>query len=276
MSLSATNIKELKATANVCRIDAIEMIYAAKSGNPGGSLSAADLIVFICRYLMDAGFVAPSRDRFILSKGHACPILYSLLIQDGLLEEAEKSTFRQINSRLQTHPDIRTPGIDFTSGSLGMGLSAAVGMALGFRIQRRAHQVYVLIGDGESQEGQVWEAAMAAAHFELGQLVCFIDANDYQQDGAIHEIMKIEPLEAKWKSFGWSVADVNGHDFNELEDAVKRLRSQAPKLPKLIIARTKKGKGVSFMEEGNRWHTGADLNNELKERALIELRAANG
>lgn len=269
----------LEDVARACRRDVIESVHAAKSGNPGGCLSAADMIVYVYERLLEpkgAPLGANDRDRFVLSKGHACPVLYSLLIQHGHLRPEEKYTFRKIDSRLQTHPDLRTPGIDFTSGSLGQGLSAAVGIALGLRVQGLSRKVYALLGDGETQEGQVWEAAMSAAHFGLGELVVFLDANGFQQDGATADVMKIDPIAEKWKSFGWAVREIDGHSFDAMEKALGELREEAPRKPKLVLGRTTKGKGVSFMEKGNTWHTGAKMTDELKALALDELGGRRG
>jgi len=245
------NIHRLEDNARLVRRHVIKTIYNAGSGHPGGSLSATDVLVALYFEVMKHKPDDPKwsdRDRFILSKGHAAPALYACLAETGYFPVEELSTLRKIGSRLQGHPDMRkTPGIESSTGSEGQGLSNGLGMALMGKLDSIPYTVYVMIGDGENNCGQIWEAAMAAAHFKLDNLVAILDRNKLQLDGTTKDIMSLEPLDDKWKSFGWNVIKVNGHDFKKLLTAFKRAK-RTKGAPTIIIANTVKGKGVSFME----------------------------
>jgi len=249
------------------------MIHNAASGHPGGALSAADIVTALYYHEMRIKPKTPGwrdRDRFILSKGHACPVLYSILAMRGYFPEKELFTLRKINSRLQGHPDMkRTPGVDSTSGSLGNGLSVGLGMALALRARKSNARVYVMLGCGELDEGMVWEAAMSATKFKLANLVAIIDYNRLQLDGTNDAVIPLEPLDDKWKAFGWNVLKIDGHDFNQIIHAFSAAR-RAPRIPTVIIANTVKGKGVSYMENKPEWHGKAPNDNEL-EKALSEV-----
>lgn len=214
------NIRRLKSISNKIRKDIISMIYEAKSGHPGGSLSAADIVTALYFNEMridpkNSGW--EDRDRFILSKGHACPLWYSCLAERGYFSVEELKTLRRINSRLQGHPDMnKLPGIDFTTGSLGQGLSAGIGMAIAAKLDKRCYRVYVVLGDGELDEGQVWEAVLCAARYKLNNLLAIIDRNGLQLDGCTEKILPLEPLKAKWKAFNWNIIEIDGHDFNQI------------------------------------------------------------
>lgn len=259
--------------ARTVRRHIIEMTAAAASGHPGGSLSSVEILTAlyfrVLRY-RPAELDWPERDRFVLSKGHAAPLLYSVLAEVGCLGTDELCTLRQIDSRLQGHPDKScTPGLETTSGSLGQGLSIGIGMALAGRLDARDYRVYVLMGDGECDEGQIWEAAMAAAHFKLDNLVGIVDNNGLQIDGPNKVVMNLEPLPDKWRSFGWNVIEIDGHDFGQILAAFEQA-GKAKGQPSVIIARTVKGKGVSFMENVVDFHGKAPTKEEA-ERALKEL-----
>jgi transketolase len=266
---------ELQEKAMTIRRLVLQMIYQAGSGHPGGSLSATDIVTalyFSVLNLDPARPDWPERDRFILSKGHACPVLYAALALRGYFPMEELWTLRKLGSRLQGHPDrLKTPGVDATTGSLGQGISIALGMALGAKLHGAKYKVYALLGDGEQQEGQMWEAAMAAAHYSADNLIAIVDNNGMQIDGSNEEIMSISPLPDKWRSFGWRVLTLNGHDMAEIlqafEDA-KKTKGQ----PTVLIARTVKGKGVSFMENRSEWHSGAPTKEQF-EKAMEELEA---
>jgi transketolase len=263
------SLDELKNKAKEIRKHIIKMIAEAGSGHPGGSLSATDIItaLFFNKMNYDPGNPQwEDRDRFVLSKGHAAPALYAALAEAGFFPLNELKNLRKINSILQGHPSKITPGVEICSGSLGQGLSVANGMALAARIDKKEYHVYVLLGDGEVQEGQVWEAAMTAAHYKLGKLTAILDRNRLQIDGCTEDIMGLEPLADKWKSFGWEVIEVDGHDFGELINAM----NMESKKPKMIIAHTIKGKGVSFMEHNVDFH-GKAPSKEEAEKALREL-----
>jgi transketolase len=265
----------LQEKARQIRIHILKMLTAASSGHTGGSLSAADIVTALYFYQMRHRPQDPTwsdRDRFVLSKGHAVPALYAAMAMAGYLPEKELMTLRQIGSRLQGHPDMRTlPGIDFSTGSLGQGLSVANGMALAARLDQREVRIYVLLGDGEIQEGQNWEAAMAASHYKLDNLCAILDFNKLQIDGRVQEVMSIAPVADKWRSFGWEVMEVDGHDFSQLLPALDRCQGVKGR-PSLIIAHTIKGKGVSFMENQVKYHGIAPTPEEL-QRALKELGA---
>jgi transketolase len=235
----------------------LTMIHAARTGHPGGSLSATDLVTALYFHFLRVDPQRPdwpARDRFLLSKGHACPVWYSCLAARGFFPIDELVTLREINGRLQGHPDMRkTPGVDMTTGSLGQGLSAGVGMALGLRLDGRDSRVVVMLGDGELDEGQVWEAAMAAAKFRLGNLVAIVDYNNLQLDGSCDQIMPLEPLAAKWEAFNWHVVQIDGNDMGVVVDSLAEALSGHDR-PTVIIAHTIKGKGVSYMEGKCDWH----------------------
>ena len=273
MPIPEETIAELERQALVIRRDIIRMIHASQSGHPGGSLSSADIVTALYFHFMrvDPRNPAwPDRDRFVLSKGHACPVWYSALAERGFFPVDELLTLRQIDGRLQGHPDmLKTPGVDITTGSLGQGLSAGVGMALGLKHDGRDARVYVIIGDGELNEGQIWEAAMAAAKFNLDNLMTFVDYNNLQLDGWCHEIMPIEPVVDKWRAFNWEVFEIDGHDMRQIVDTIERAQQVSGK-PSMIIAHTIKGKGVSFMEDQCDWHGKAPNDQEFEE-AMIEL-----
>jgi transketolase len=273
MSLDADKLKELKEIARTLRQDILKMLTRAGSGHPGGSLSAVELVASLYFHHMryDPGNPSwPERDRFILSKGHAAPVLYATLARAGYFPVAELDTLRTLNSRLQGHPDmLKLPGIEISTGSLGQGLSAGNGMALAGKLDGKDYRVYVLVGCGEIQEGQVWEAAMAAAHYKLDNLCALMDYNKIQIDGYNPEVMSIEPVVDKWRAFGWQVIELNGHDFPAIIEALEAAGNVKGK-PTAIIAHTTKGKGVSFMEGKVKYHGTAPTNEEL-EKALAEL-----
>jgi transketolase len=265
--------ERLTRIAKKLRWLAIKMIGAAGSGHPGGSLSAAEIMAVLYFHEMRVDPEQPDwpdRDRFILSKGHAAPLLYAALAERGFLPEEELMTLRRLGTRLQGHPDCRRlPGVDMSTGSLGQGLSVGNGLALAARLDRRSYRVYVLLGDGEIQEGMVWEAGMAAAHYGLDNLVAIVDHNGLQIDGPVSQVMSVEPMAAKWEAFGWEVVSVDGHEVESIAWALDHARSVKGK-PTVIIARTIKGKGVSFMENRVEWHGVAPKGEEL-DRALKEL-----
>jgi transketolase len=266
-------VAELERQALAIRRDIIRMIHASQSGHPGGSLSSADIVTALYFQFLRVDPQNPDwpgRDRFVLSKGHACPVWYSALAEKGFFPVDELLTLRQIDGRLQGHPDmLKTPGVDITTGSLGQGLSAGVGMALGLKHDGRDARVYVIIGDGELNEGQIWEAAMAAAKFNLDNLMTFVDYNNLQLDGWCHDIMPIEPVVDKWRAFNWEVFEIDGHDMRQIADTIERAQQVSGK-PSVIIAHTVKGKGVSYMEDECGWH-GKAPNDQEFEQAMIEL-----
>lgn len=267
-------IARLADMARRLRCHVIRMTGEAGSGHPGGSLSAAEILAtlyFDVLRIDPARPDWPDRDRFVLSKGHAAPVLYAALAERGFFPVAELLSLRKLGSRLQGHPDMRkTPGVEMSTGSLGQGISAAVGMALAAKLDGRDWRVYVLLGDGESEEGQVWEASMAAAHYRLDNLTAFLDYNGYQIDGPVGEVMSPEPLADKWRAFGWHVASIDGHDIGAILDAVEEARATRGR-PTMIVARTTKGKGISFMEaEPVKWH-GTAPTREQMIKALAEL-----
>ncbi|MBI4406228.1 MAG: transketolase [Deltaproteobacteria bacterium] len=268
-------IEKLQRLATECRLDIIEMISKAGSGHPGSSLSAIDILVALYFHEMHFDPKNPyweDRDRFILSKGHAVPALYSVLVRSGCIGQEELGTLRQINSRLQGHPDrIALPFIEASTGSLGQGLSIAQGMALGLKLQKKEQKVFCLIGDGECQEGQIWETAMSAPKYGLNNLIVFLDNNNGQIDGTVKEIMDISPIDEKWRAFRWATTSIDGHNFSEILAALEQARKEEDR-PTIIIARTIKGKGVSFMENQIKWH-GTAPNEEETKKALSELRA---
>jgi transketolase len=272
------SIDELKKIAKECRIDILTMLEKAKSGHPGGSLSAIDIVtaLFFSEMKMDPKNPAwEGRDRFVLSKGHAVPALYAVLAKKGAIPHAELSTLRQTNSRLQGHPDRHLlPVVEASTGSLGQGFSIAQGIALAMKLAKSESRVYCLIGDGESQEGQIWETAMSAPKFKLDNFVLFLDNNNGQIDGHVDQVMNIKPICAKWKAFGWETKEINGHDMGEITEALKWARTVKEK-PVFIHANTVKGKGVSFMENNIGWHGVAPTADDLK-KAIAEIGASNG
>ena len=263
----------LKRLANDVRMGIIEAVYNAGSGHPGGSLSIADILTYLYFEEMNIDPVRPNmenRDRFVLSKGHTAPGLYSVLSLRGFFPREELKTLRKTESRLQGHPDMKgTPGVDMTTGSLGLGISAACGMALSAKVYGNDYRVYTIIGDGESEEGQVWEAAMFAAHYKLDNLCCVLDLNGLQIDGAITDVMNPTPHDEKFLAFGWNVININAHDFNEIESAFKSARETKGK-PTVIIAHSTKGKGVSYMENACQWH-GQAPKEDLYKVAMDDL-----
>jgi transketolase len=271
-SYTAEDVKYLKRKANDIRKDIIRMIHQSKAGHPGGSLSAADIVTALYFHVMKIDPQNPDweeRDRFILSKGHACPVWYAALAERGYFEMKQLDTLRKFHSILQGHPDMKkTPGIDMTSGSLGNGLSLGIGMALAAKQKRQSYDVYVMLGDGEIQEGMVWEAAMSGAHYHLDNLTAIVDYNGLQVDGWSKDVMSIHPVVEKWEAFGWSVIEINGHNMAEILDAFQKARKI--KGPVVIVAHTVKGKGVSFMENVCEWH-GLAPNDEQTVKALQEL-----
>jgi transketolase len=267
------SIPELEKMARKLRRYVITMISTAGSGHPGGSLSAADIVTALYFKVMrhdPKNPQWPDRDRFVLSKGHAAPILYAALAECGYFPVEELSTLRKLGSRLQGHTDrTLTPGVEMSAGSLGQGLSYGIGMALAGRLDKLDYQVYVLLGDGECEEGQVWEAAMFAPHHSVDNLTAIVDHNDLQLDGRVCDIMGIEPLADKWCAFNWHVLEINGHDIKQILQALKKARETKGK-PTVIIAHTVKGKGVSFMEGNVDFHGKAPSPQET-EQALKEL-----
>lgn len=265
--------QQLQEIARQVRRNIITMLAEAKSGHPGGSLSAVEIVTALYFQEMKVDPQNPhwpDRDRFVLSKGHAAPVLFSVLAEKGFFPREELLTFRKINSRLQGHPDMKkAPGVDMSTGSLGQGFSTAIGMALAGKLDKKDYRVYVLLGDGESQEGQVWEAAMAAAHYRLDNLVVFYDHNGLQIDGPCEVVMNVDPVAEKFRAFGWHVTEIDGHSFSQIREALALARKTAGK-PTLILAETIKGKGVSFMENQVGWH-GNPPSKEQAEQALAEL-----
>ncbi len=272
-AISAAALEELRIKARKLRKDVVTMIYEAGSGHPGGSLSVLDILIVLYYKVMNIdsqNYKHPHRDRLVLSKGHACPALYAVLADKGFFPSAYLSSLRKINSPLQGHPDMRkTPGIEMSTGSLGQGLSVANGMALAARLNQSKYHTYVILGDGEIQEGQVWEAAMTSAHYRLDNLTAFLDYNGLQIDGWIRDVKLPQPLAGKWRAFGWHVMEVDGHDYAALLEAIGRARANKG-APTMIIAHTVKGKGISFMENQLDWH-GRAPNKEEYEKALAEL-----
>ena len=268
-------ILELQKTATDIRLGIIEAVYNAKSGHPGGALSSADILA--CLYFSELN-INPNkpdmkdRDRFVLSKGHSCPGLYSALAHRGYFSTDLLKTFRHTNSILQGHPDMKyIKGVDMSSGSLGQGFSCACGMALSAKISKMDYRTYALIGDGESQEGQIWEAIMFASHYKLDNLCLIIDNNGLQIDGKVKDVMNTMPYASKLKAFGWNVIGIDGHNIEEILDAFEKAKSTKNK-PTAIVAKTIKGKGVSFMEDQASWH-GKAPNEEQYLQAKSELEA---
>lgn len=273
--MDSSEIKQLQILAAKSRMGAILGTYHAKSGHPGGSLSAADIFTYLYFKEMNVKPEQPDwedRDRFVLSKGHCCPSLYATLALKGYFDWNELTSLRHIGAMLQGHPDMKgTPGIDMSTGSLGQGVSAACGMALAAKLDNKDYRTYTVLGDGEVEEGQVWEAAMFASHNKLDNLVVIVDQNGLQIDGTVEEVAGIEPLDKKFESFGFEVIKIDGHDFEQIASALDKAKTVKGK-PTAILAKTVKGKGVSFMENQVGWH-GSAPNKEQYEQATAELQA---
>lgn len=274
VNMNEETIKKLKATACKVRMGVIEGTFNAKSGHPGGSLSIADLMTYLYFNKMNVDPKnpdAPDRDRLVLSKGHTAPALYSVLAEKGYFSKDELKSLRHIGAMLQGHPCITIPGVDMSSGSLGQGISAACGMALAGKIDGRSYRVYTVLGDGEIEEGQVWEAAMFAAHYKLDNLVAVVDNNGLQIDGNIAEVAGLDNIAEKFAAFGWHVIETDAHDFDAIDKAFTEAESVKDK-PVAIIQHSVKGKGVSFMENQVGWH-GKAPNKEEYDTAMAELNA---
>ena len=267
--------KQLQIAACKVRMGIIESTHAAKCGHPGGSMSAADMFTYLYQKELNVNTADPKwadRDRFVLSKGHTAPGLYAALAQRGFFPEADLITLRKADSYLQGHPNMRTvPGVDMSTGSLGQGISAACGMALAAKVQGRTNRVYTLLGDGEIQEGQVWEACMFAAHYHLDNLCVIVDNNGLQIDGDVAKVMSPYPIDQKLEAFGFHVEVIDGHDFDAIEQALNTARTVKGQ-PSAIIMKTVKGKDVSFMENNAGWH-GVAPNDAQYEQAMAELKA---
>lgn len=272
MPYSESQIKELEGKAKQIRRLIIQMLAEAGSGHPGGSLSATDLITALFFAVLrhdPKDPAAPESDRFHMSKGHCCPLWYAVLAESGYFSKDKLMTLRKLGSMLQGHPDRRTPGVNVASGSLGQGLSVALGMSLAAKMDKRDYRVYVLLGDGEIQEGNIWEAAMACAHYRCDNLCAIMDYNGFQIDGKVREIMNLEPLVAKWQAFGWHTIEIDGHKMSAILSAYEEAKTVKGK-PVIIIGHTIKGKGVSFMENVVDFHGRAPTKEET-EKALKEL-----
>lgn len=268
------DMEVLKAHANNIRKNIVRTVTESKSGHPGGSLSSVEFataIYFTQMNINNDNISSTNRDRFVLSKGHATPLLYSVLAEKGIIEESELMTFRKVNSRLQGHPSMRKlPGIDMSTGSLGQGISVAVGMAISNKYHKETSRIYTILGDGECQEGQVWEAAMAAAHYKLDNLLAFVDHNGLQIDGNVRDVMNPTPIDEKFKAFGWNVIVLeDGNDIEAVVNACEQAKTVNDK-PTVIVGKTVKGKGVSFMENQASWH-GVAPSVEQCAQAIAEL-----
>lgn len=268
--------KGLNEITNVIRKDIVSMICKSKSGHPGGSLSAVEILTALYFDQMNIDPTNPKmedRDRFVLSKGHAAPALYATLAERGYFDKEELNHLRKLGSMLQGHPDMKkVPGVEMSTGSLGQGFSVACGMAMAAKLDNAPWNVYALLGDGEVQEGIIWEAAMSAAHYKLDNMIAFLDYNGLQIDGEVESVMSINPIEDKFKTFGWNVITIDGHDFDQIFAALDMAKDTVDK-PTMIIAKTIKGKGVSFMENQASWHGSAPSEEQL-EQALSELGGA--
>lgn len=266
-------LKELKVKATLIRKHIIDEVHTAASGHPGGSLSCADIFTVLYFNEMKVDINNPTwseRDRFVLSKGHCAPALYATLAEKGFFPTEDLLTFRSIDSHMEGHPNMTyVKGVDMSTGSLGQGISAAVGMAIAGKLDKKDYRVYSILGDGELQEGQVWEAMMAAAHYQLGNLTAFLDHNGLQIDGKITDVLSPEPVADKFRAFGWKVINVNGHDYVQIMEALEEAKKCKDK-PTMIIAATIKGKGVSYMENQAGWHGNAP-NKEQRDQAIAEL-----
>lgn len=266
------DVPELKNMACTIRTDILKMVHAAGSGHPGGSLSAAEIVTALYFNVLNINPEQPKwedRDRFILSKGHCCPVVYSCLARRGYFDVAELNTLRKFGSKLQGHPDMnKCPGIDMSSGSLGNGIGCAVGMAIAGKVRNKAYKVFAMLGDGECQEGTVWEAAMCAAHHKLTNLITIVDVNGLQIIDTTDKVMNIEPFADKWRSFGWKVLEMDGHDMEQVVATLNYAKIMEG--PVVILASTVKGKGVSYMEGVAKWHGAAPCDKEL-DQALNEI-----
>lgn len=274
--MEKAKLEMLKEKALNIRLGALEGIYSASSGHPGGSLAIADILSYLYFSEMNVNPENPAdsdRDRLVLSKGHTAPALYAALAEKGYFDKSLLSTLRKFGSILQGHPDMKhIPGIDMSTGSLGQGFSAANGIALAGKIDKKDYRVYAILGDGESEEGQIWEAAMFGAHYKLDNLCAIVDNNGLQIDGKVTEVMNPTPLDEKFLAFGWNVYTIDGHNFEEIADALEKAKTVKGK-PTAIIANCVKGKGVSFMENQVGWH-GSAPNKEQYEQAIAELKAS--
>lgn len=268
------DLARLRDKAREIRREILLMVHAGQSGHPGGSLSAADLVTALYYEAMrhdPKNPRWPQRDRFIISKGHCSPVIYAALADCGYFPKSDLATFRRPGSHLQGHPcSAKTPGIEASTGTLGLGLSTACGMALGAKLRGEKHHYYVLCGDGEQQEGQIWEAAMFANKYHLSNLIAFTDRNRLQTDGDTEDVMPLDPLTDKWRAFGWNSWEIDGHDYAQILAAVARAKREHDGQPTMIVANTTKGKGVSFMEGAAAWHSGPPTDADL-DRALEEL-----
>lgn len=266
-------LKELKKKAAQVRKHIIDEVYSAASGHPGGSLSSADIMTALYFKEMRVDVKNPrweDRDRFVLSKGHCSPALYAVLAEKGYFPTEDLTGFRHAESYLEGHPSMRyVPGVDMSTGSLGQGISAAVGMAMMGKLDNKDYRVYTVLGDGEIEEGQVWEACMSAAHYKLDNLMAFLDHNGLQIDGKVTDVMSPEPVADKFRAFGWNVISIDAHDFDQIFDAIAAAKNTKGK-PTIAIARSVKGKGVSFMENQAGWH-GSAPNKEQRDQAIAEL-----
>ena len=276
MPISKERAAELTELCRVFRVDVLTAIHAIQSGHPGGSLSVCEILTLLYQERMNVNPERaddPDRDRLILSKGHAAPMLYRNLVEKGFLPKDAMSTLRRTNSLLQGHPSTHTPGVEMPAGPLGLGLAAAQGMAIGLRMNGSPARVYAILGDGEQDEGAVWEAAMSAPKFKLSNLTAVVDYNKVQLDGTVDEVMPLGDLPAKWRAFGWNVIECDGHSIEALSDAFDAAESYTEG-PSVIIAHTVKGKGVSFMEGQAGWH-GKAIDDESFAKAMAELGGAN-
>ncbi len=273
MPYSDKQIEELESKAKHIRRTIIDMLCRACSGHPGGSLSSTDLVCALYFAVLrhdPRNPRWPDRDRFHMSKGHCCPLLYAVLAESGYFPKEKLKELRKLGSMLQGHPDRRCPGVEVASGSLGQGLSVALGMSLAAKLDKKDYRVYCLIGDGESQEGNIWEAAMAASHYKRDNLCAIIDCNGLQIDGKTSEVMNLEPIKDKWQAFGWHTIEIDGHNVREILEAFEEAKTVKQK-PTIIIANTTKGKGVSFMENVCSFHGCAPTAEEAK-KAMEELK----
>ncbi len=274
-ALSDTDLAGLATKARVIRQSILKMVYEADSGHIGGSFSSVEIVVALYYHVMRHRPERPDwpeRDRFVLSKGHCAPVAYAVLADLSYFPAQDLARFRRPGSHLQGHPyQPKTPGIEASTGTLGLGLSTALGMALGAKLRHESHFYFVLCGDGELQEGQIWEAALFGSKYRLDNVIAFVDRNRRQTDGDTEEVMPLDPLQSKWLAFGWNVFEIDGHDFKQILEVIERAKSAVGK-PTMIIANTIKGKGISFMENRDEWHSGAP-NPEQWQQALEELDA---
>ena len=273
MALTSQKISELQALAKKMRIDIITALHKVQTGHPGGSLSAVEIlsVLYFSQMKVDCGTPdCPDRDRFVASKGHCAPVVYTTLCEKGYFAKDELGNLRQLGCMLQGHPDMKkVPGVDMSTGSLGLGLSVGIGMAMAAKMNGKDYYTYVLLGDGELQEGQIWEAAMSAPRFGLNNLIAIVDNNGVQLDGRVEDIMPLGSLRAKFEAFGWKVIETDGHDIAALDAAFDKAKATQSG-PVVILAKTVKGKGVSFMEGKNEWH-GKAINNDQFKQAMADL-----